>query len=132
MRRALGSLLLFLAGCGTLTTHHVMTGPAGPPRDGDVRVVIEGAPEPPGLQEVAIIQSVGTGIHANLEDLVGGLKERARALGCDVIVHVHVDQGASNAAASGVAARTGAAAYLPPPAPPPTQPPPPPPAPEAQ
>jgi hypothetical protein len=103
---SLGTLLAWALGCGSLQTHHVLTGQAGAPYPGDVRIVLDGAAQPPGLQEVAIIQAVGTGAHANLQDLVAGLKTEAQSLGCDTVVNVHVDQGDSTASASGVAART--------------------------
>jgi hypothetical protein len=101
MKNAILVLAASALGCGTLTTHHVLTGPRAGPYSGNVRVVLEGVAEPPGLQEVAIIQAVGDGTRANLESLVSGLQEEAASLGCDIVVHVHVDQGSSKASASG-------------------------------
>ena len=97
-------------GCSYTTTHHVLTGQALPPYAGPVTIVLEGAPMPPNVQEVAIVQAVGNGGDADLEHTVEGLKKEARALGCDIVVNVHVDQGANTAAASGVAGRSGPAA----------------------
>jgi hypothetical protein len=104
------ALLGAVVACGRLEAHYVLTGTPAAPYSGDVRVVLEGAPEPEGVQEVAIVQAVGTLQHARLEDLVEALKGQARALGCDAVVHVRVDQGSSTASASGVAGRLGAPA----------------------
>jgi len=104
-----------LAGCGWTSSHVVMTGTAAAPYQGEVRIVLESAPVPAGLEEVAIVQAVGHGLDADLEHILAGLKDQARALGCDTVVRVHIDQGNGTASASGVAARVRPAA--PPPAP---------------
>jgi hypothetical protein len=100
-----GAVLVAVASCGSTTTHHVLTGKPSHARGGDVRVVMESAEVPAGIDEVAIVQAVGQGTEADLEHVIEGLKEEARALGCDVVVRVRIDQGSSTAAASGVAGR---------------------------
>ncbi len=97
--------LFGLASCGSTTTHHVLTGNPSAPRSGNVRIVMESAEVPSGIEEVAIVQAVGQGTEADLEHVIEGLKEEARALGCDVVVRVRIDQGSGTAAASGVAGR---------------------------
>ena len=109
------SVALF-AGCGWTTTHVVMTGTAGAPYQGEVRIVLESAPVPTGLEEVAIVQAVGRGMEADLEHILAGLKDQARTLGCDTVVRVHIDQGNGTASASGVAARVRPATAPPAPA----------------
>jgi hypothetical protein len=104
------ALLGAVVACGRLEAHYVLTGTAGAPYTGDVRIVLEGAPEPEGVQEVAIVQAVGTQQHARLEDLMEALKGQARSLGCNAVVHVRVDQGSETASASGIAGRLGAPA----------------------
>lgn len=94
-----------LVGCARLEVHHVLTGTPGAPYSGPVRVVLEGQADPPGVEEVAIVQAVGTLGHANIEDLVPALTQEAQSLGCNIVLHVHVDQGSSMATASGVAGR---------------------------
>lgn len=110
IRRALAmvalALPIFSAGCGALTMHHVLTGAPAPAFGGDVRVVMEGSEGPSGFVEIAIVQAHGTGQNADLEHVIDGLRVRAAALGCDTIVRVRVDQGVSNASASGVCGRT--------------------------
>ena len=104
-RWSMAVFLVALSACGTLTTHHVLTGQPGAPVTGDVHVVLEGSKESEDVDEVAIVQAVGTGPHAELEELVSGLKTEAQKLGCDAVVRVHVDQGQGLASASGVAGR---------------------------
>lgn len=89
-------------GCGATTTHYVQTGAAAAPYPGEVRIVMEASPAPPGFVEIAIVQAVGKGTHADLEHVIGGLQSEAAALGCDTIVRVRVDQGANQASATGV------------------------------
>jgi hypothetical protein len=93
----------FLLNLGHTTTSHVLTGQVGAPYTGEITVKLEGEPLPQNFQEVAIVQSVGTGSHANLEHVVQGLKEEAAKLGCNAVLRVKIDQGSSNASATGVA-----------------------------
>lgn len=99
-------LLVLLAACGETKTHHVVTGPPGPPYYGGVTVVLEGQPLPPTFVEVAIVQAVGRGDHADLEHVIQGLRWEAGRLGCDVVIHVRIDQGGATASANGIAGRT--------------------------
>lgn len=92
-------------GCGRTTTHFVLSGSAGPVHEGNVALVLQGQPPPEGLEEVALLQAVGSGIHADMEHVVQGLVERARSLGCNAIVNVKIDQGASHASGTGVCLR---------------------------
>lgn len=115
MRHSLGFgfvMLALAAGCGTLESRHVLTGPPGPPR-GDVHIVLMGQPVPEGLQEVAIVQAVGTGVYARLEDVVGGLKAEGGRLGCTAIVNVKIDQGSHTASGTGTCVREAMAAASP-------------------
>lgn len=108
VRQIVLTLLLtgVLSACGRLQNHHVLTGSAGTPSTGPVRIVMEGGPLPDGFVEVAIVQSVGSGNKAALEPLVSGLKQEAQALGCNTVVRVRVDQGSQHATAVGVAGVT--------------------------
>ncbi len=64
-----------VAACGATTTHHVLTGAALPPYAGDVTIVLEGSEAPPHLQEVAIVQAVGSGTQADSRTRRGGAQE---------------------------------------------------------
>jgi len=96
---------LALAGCGTVRSEHVVTGPVGPPFAGEVRVVMEGAPAPGQYQEVAIVTATGAGTEAALPTVLGALRREAAALGADAIIGVRYDRGAGSATATGVAVR---------------------------
>jgi hypothetical protein len=96
---------LLLSACGTTTTHSVLTGTAGAPRAGDIKILMGEEAPPPGLTEVGIVQAVGHGTHADLEHVMDGLKEKSLSLGCTVIAKVKIDQGASEASGTGVCLR---------------------------
>lgn len=110
MKRA---LLLALAlhfaalGCGTTSTHRVVIGPVAPAQRGGVLVLTEGAALPDTYAEVAIVQAIGRGTHADAEHVLEGLRAEAATLGCDAVVRVHIDQGTNLTSATGVAIRRG-------------------------
>jgi hypothetical protein len=93
---------MLLFACGSTTTHHVVTGAVGAPHAGDVQIVMGDQAPPPGLNEVALLQAIGRGTHADLEHVIDGLKQEARTQGCTVIAKVKIDQGASVASGTGV------------------------------
>jgi hypothetical protein len=103
--RTIGACGLFalLAACGSLRTEHVVTGTPRAPREGEVTVVMQGQAPPPDFEEVAIVQTVGIGIYSSLEDVVDGLRTRARMLGCDTVINVRIDSGTSSTSASAIA-----------------------------
>ncbi len=102
---AVSVMLLLVAACSRTQTHHVLTGTPGAPYSGDVRIVMENAEVPKGVEEVAIVQAQGFGGHADLEHVLAGLTDEAKKLGCDMVVRVRIDQGATQASATGVAVR---------------------------
>lgn len=114
--------LALLLACAYTTTHRVMTGSPSAAHSGEVAVFMVGTPPPP-YQEVAIVQAVGNGGHADLEHVVEGLKEEARRLGCTAIVNVKVDQGSGTASGTGICGRLLPTASSPPPTPPAAPPP---------
>lgn len=95
---------LALSGCGTIRTGHVLTGQPGPPRGG-VRIVLQGQPMPADVDEVAIVQAVGTGVYARLENVVTALQDEAGRLGCDAVLNVKIDQGSTTASGTGTCVR---------------------------
>jgi len=103
-----------LCGCGRVQTSRVITGPTGAPFAGQVAIVMENAPPPAQFVEVAILQSIGYGMSADLASVVGGLQAEAARLGCDAVIRVRVDQGASQASGTGVCVRTPATWGAPP------------------
>ncbi len=112
---------LAVAACGFTEVHEAVLRPATGPTAHPVELYMgDEAPGRPYV-EAAILQAVGHGGDANLEDLSKALSERAAQLGCDAVVQIRVDQGYTMAHASGVCVR-----YVSPtsvrPSPPPTPP----------
>jgi len=103
LRPALLSLFvaLGLAGCGTLESSHVLTG-APRAQSAGARVVMEGQGTPASFQEIAILQTVGSGHYANLADVVAELRDHAARLGCTIVVNVRVDTGSATSSGTGV------------------------------
>jgi uncharacterized protein YbjQ (UPF0145 family) len=106
MRRLLLAGLLALAACGTVRSEHVVTGTAGPPFTGEVKVVMEGVAPPAAYDELAIVTATGTGPEAALPAVLGALRREAAALGADAVIGVRYDRGVGSATATGVAVRT--------------------------
>lgn len=93
-----------MAACGSTKTHRVVTGQPGAAHAGDVALYMAGSPTPP-LDEVAIVQAVGQGAHADLEHVVQGLKKEAGQLGCTVLANVKIDQRSGTASGTAICAR---------------------------
>lgn len=106
MKRLVLLLMLAASGCGTTRMHHVITGRPGAAWNGNPMIFMENQPAPADFDEVAIIQAVGRGTHADMPHVVGGLQDEAAMLGCNAVVRVHIDQGDTIATATGVAGRT--------------------------
>ncbi len=96
---------LLMLGCGSTDTHSVVTGTVGAPRAGDVQILMGDEAPPAELKEVALLQAIGRGTHADLEHVIAGLKAKAQELGCSVVAKVKVDQGSSTASGTGVCLR---------------------------
>ena len=107
MMRALAIAVGFsaLVGCGHVETHDVLLRApvAAASRDPDLYVEGHGPARP--FYEVALLQVVGFGSHANPDDITTALLARARFLGCDAVVRAHVDQGYARANGFGVCVR---------------------------
>jgi hypothetical protein len=123
-----------LVACGHVELHElVLRAPSAPARHAP-EVYFAGRPPPRAFYEVALLQAIGYGDDANMEDLTRALAGRATQLGCDAVVRVHVDQGYTRAHAFGVCVKWSPVAAPPAPSrapasPPVTAPPAPPPAP---
>lgn len=93
-----------LAACAYTTRHRVVTGRPGAPYAGEVALYMAGAAAPP-YEEVAIVQAVGQGAHADLEHVVNGMKREAAELGCNALTNVKIDQGSNTASGTAICAR---------------------------
>ena len=121
LSRFLGTLavpvLLAVSGCGYTEAHEVILRAPSAASGHPVEVYMMGQPPPRPFYEIALLQAIGHGADANLEDLVKSLTQRASSLGCDAIVRVGVDQGYSIAHGFAVCVKWAESAPLP--APPP-------------
>ncbi len=119
-------LAALLSGCGHVETHAVLLRQQGPPTPG-AQVYFADQQPPRPFFEVGLVQAIGYGDDANLEDVAHGLAKRAASLGCDAVVRVHVDLGWARAHGYGVCVRWSPVWPAPAPAlrpaPPPTPPP---------
>jgi hypothetical protein len=86
----------------------VLRSPGAPSPRAEVYFADQAPPRP--FYEVALLEAIGYGDDANLEDMADALAKRAGSLGCDAVVRVHVDQGWVRAHAFGVCIRWSPAA----------------------
>jgi hypothetical protein len=109
MKRAAWVMAAVALGCALppreVRTDHVLTGPAYPPRDGPVRIVMEGSPAGTDYEEVAVVSATGAAANATLGAVLGALQKEAASLGCDAVIRVRYDRGQQMASATGVAVR---------------------------
>lgn len=105
MRLLALALAAVLCSCGTTMTAHALTGPASPAHRRAVPVFLVGQAPPSNYEEVAVVQAIGRGDHADDGHALEGLREEAAGLGCDGVVAAHVDVGQTQVAAVGVAVR---------------------------
>lgn len=111
MRRAWVALALALVGCGHTSVHRWVIGPVGAPSREPPRVFSARGATPPAA-EVALLEAVGTGTHAEGDLAIEALRREAQRMGCDAVLRVEVAQGANTTVATGVAARLGQSADL--------------------
>lgn len=99
---------LVAAGCGSTATYRVMLGPPGPAVAPQTPVRVTRSATLPGVDvtEVALVQAVGRGSHADLPHLVEALEAEALSLGCNAVLRLSHVQGVQQAIAIGVAVRT--------------------------
>jgi len=97
-----------LAGCGTLETYRFQYGAANPPSRRPA-VYFEGnAPNVATMHEIALVEAVGTGTKADMQDVVNALIDEAYRFGANAIVRVRVDCGFSQCHGVGVAVHLAA------------------------
>lgn len=111
------ALALTLSACGSTSMYHVLIGARSPAHQRDVPLLLEGTAPSSNYVEVAVLQAIGRGTHADNEHVVDALRAEAASLGCDAVLSVHVDQGSSAASGVGVGVRWAPGAPPPMPAP---------------
>ena len=96
--------LAALSGCGSMYTYHwPLSGPA--PQNGRPLVYFEGTLPSAGLQELEMVEAVGGGTHANVDDVVNAMQDDAQSYGANAIVRVRIDCGHGTCHGYGVAVR---------------------------
>ena len=119
MRRlAVALVALGGMGCGHVELHELVMRAPEPPASRPAAIYFAGRMPDRPYYDVALLQAVGYGDDANMEDVARALALRGARLGCDAIVKVRVDQGWARAHAFGVCVRwspTGPAAPASPP-----------------
>ena len=95
-----------VSGCGHLETHAVLLRAVepGPSKSVELYLATQANPQR-AYYEVALVQAIGYGSHANAEDVAAAMKDKADALGCDAVVKGYVDVGYTRAHAAGVCVR---------------------------
>ncbi len=123
MKRLAALVSLLAIACGGYTeAHEVVLREIPPPTGQQPELYFNERQPSQGYYDVALIQIVGYGGDAQLEDVTRALLARGAQLGCDAVLRVHVDIGYSKGHAFGVCVRytgTPAPAAPPLPAPPP-------------
>jgi hypothetical protein len=93
-----------LVGCGSMVTYRwPLSQPA--PQNGRPLVYFEGSLPSAGIQELEMVEAVGAGTHANLDDVINAMQDEAQAYGANAIVRVRVDCGHGTCHGYGVAIR---------------------------
>ena len=97
-----------LVGCGTLDTYRWPIDRPAPP-SALPAIYWEGSLPATGMQELELVEVVGSGTKAYVEDVVGAMQVEAQRYGANAIVRVKVDCGHGTCHGYGVAVRFVAA-----------------------
>lgn len=103
MRRAL--LFLLLMGCGTVTTYRFPLDRPAPVTNAPPAVFFEGQMPNEAMQELAMVEALGSGTKASFEDVVTALQAEGARWGASAIVRVKIDCAYSQCHGWGVAVR---------------------------
>jgi hypothetical protein len=95
-----------LTGCGTVTTYRFpLEKPSGQISATPPAVFFEGQLPQQNMQELAMVEAVGSGTKASIEDVVNALQLEAARFGASAVVRVRVDCGYSQCHGWGVAVK---------------------------
>jgi hypothetical protein len=97
---------LLLTACGTVTTYRFpLDKPTGQISPAPPQVFFEGSLPSEAMQELAMVEAVGTGNKASVEEVVNAMQLEASRWGASAIVRVKVDCGYSQCHGWGVAVK---------------------------
>lgn len=107
MNRPLAALCCaLLVGCGSITTYRFpLDKPTGQISAAPPQVFFEGNMPDAAMQELAMVEAVGTGNRASVEEVVNALQLEASRWGASAVVRVKVDCAYSQCHGWGVAVR---------------------------
>lgn len=97
--------LASLTGCGSTATYRAVIGTVSQASPRVVEIYLPEMRVTSNFEEVAVVQAVGRGTHADPEHVYEGLRREAAAMGCDAVLRATVTQGNTLAAGTGVAVR---------------------------
>lgn len=97
-------LALGPSACASVSSSQYLTSVPRPPSGAEPIVVLEGSAEPPGLQEIAILQAKCEGGGCEMPMVLSRLRQDAARIGATHVVRVRIDTGATQIVAHGVAA----------------------------
>lgn len=118
MKRAI-VLALTLVACGHTEVHSFLLRPVDGPGSREPDIYFEGRGPQRPVAEVALLQVLGFGGDSDPDDVAAALAARGKLLGCDAIVRVRIDQGATRTHGFGVCVRYAPVPMGPAPSPPP-------------
>jgi hypothetical protein len=96
---------LSLGACVSMRDYAYTVAPPEPPYAGPVAIYLVGAAPKGEFKEIAVVQAEISG-GGSMEDILPRLQARAAKLGCDVVLHVRIDNGSTHVTATGMAARS--------------------------
>jgi hypothetical protein len=98
----LAEFSLFLCGCGSVEVHQIFMRQPSMIEHRDIEVYVASAPPKRPYYEIAILQAIGNGSDADVEHVTHAIANRGARLGCDAVVRLHVELGATRAHGSAV------------------------------
>jgi hypothetical protein len=104
---------LFLSGCGSIEVHQIFIRQPSMIEHRDIEVYVTGAPPHRPYYDIALIQAIGSGSDADVDHVTHAIANRAARLGCDAVVRLHVELGATRAHASAVCVHWAQATVVP-------------------
>ncbi len=99
-------LALALTACGSVRTYsYPLAAPQTPTNAAPPSIYFEGNLPAGNMQELALVEAVGYGTKANMEEVAAGLQSQAAHFGANAIVRVKIDCGYSQCHGWGVAVK---------------------------
>ena len=105
MKSIVATCCVFLFACGTVTTYRFPLDKPGQPTGAPPAVFFEGNLPNQPMQELSMVEAVGSGTKASVEEVVTAMQMEGARWGATAIVRVKVDCAYSQCHGWGVAVR---------------------------